>query len=218
MPLVSGGPSLNLDNRGGSMSSVVGSVHGFWRGGIVPVGAAGNDILAAEVASRETEVVRANGVVRRDDVVEVAGNAAVETDAVARGAAQVTTEETEAGVELLKHDCLCFNLADLLGDDPLGHLLENEEALLDDDDALAVANNFLILLDYGLAGEVTDEVIGAVEVIETRERSKPSVVVERESTSDKALAYGKRLSSNTGDEGGGEGDFNKLGEHFERVM
>jgi len=212
LPLVSGGPSTNLNS---SKSSAVGSPDRCGGGRGVPVRASGNDVLAADIASGEAEVVGAERRVGRDEVAEVAGDAAVIADAVARGAAQVTTEEAEAGVELFENDGLSLDLADLLSDDPLSHLLEDEETLLDDFDGLAVAYEFLRLLNDGLAGDAAYEVIRAVEVIEASQRREPSPVIERGSTSDKFLVYGERFSSNTRDEGRGDDDFKKLGEHFE---
>ncbi len=91
----------------------------------------------------------------------------VVADLVARLAAEITAEVSQAGVELLEDDGLRLNLADLLGDDPgsrmshefpwceigagdylpLGHLLEDDETLLDDLDLLGVAHNLLLLDD-----------------------------------------------------------------------
>jgi len=212
MSVVSGVPSINrfLDS---SLSGAVGGADGGWGGRRVPVGAGGDNVLAAEVASAEAEVAGGKRRVGRDDVTEVAGDSAVEADLVARGATQVTAEGAEAGVELLKHHSLSLDLADLLGDDPLGHLLDDKETLLDDFDGLAVADDFLLVLNNGLGGEVADEVIGAVEVVETRERGHASPVIERVSTSSETLGEG--LSSNTGDESRGNSDLDKLGEHFE---
>jgi len=214
LPLVSGSSSTTK-LKGSLLSCVVSRANGSGGGLGVPVGASGNDVLAADVASAEAEVVGAERRVGRDNVVEVAGDAAVETYAVARGAAQVAAEEAEAGVELFKNDSLSLDLADLLSDDPFGHLLEDEETLLDDFDGLAVAYQFLGLLDDSLAGDSADEVIRAVEVIETSQRREASPVIERVSTSDKRLVYGEGFSSNTRDEGRGNSDFKKLGEHFE---
>jgi len=145
----------------------------------------------------------------------VAGDTAVEADVVARGAAQITAEETEAGVELLEDDGLGLNLTDLLGDDPLGHLLENEETLLDDHNRLAVADNFLLIFDNSLAGERTNKIVRAIEIVETVEGGNSSVVIERVSTSNELSVRGHRLSGNTCNEGSGNDNFNELGEHFE---
>lgn len=133
MSVVSGAsPTNHFLNS--STSSAVGGPDGSWGGRSIPVGASRNDVLAAEVGSAEAKVAGGKRRVGRDDVAEMACNSAVEADVVARGAAQVTAEGAEAGVELLKHDGLSFDLADLLGYDPLGHLLEDEETLLDDYD------------------------------------------------------------------------------------
>lgn len=111
---------------------------------------------------------------------------------------EVTAEEAEAGMELLEDNGLGLYLADLLSDNPidqrtvsvmmlrgwkswflpLGHLLENKEALLDDLNRLGMADD-LVLLDYGL-GEVDRaiEVVRAVEIIETIEGGMATPVVE----------------------------------------
>jgi len=133
MSVVSGVPPIN-HFLNSSTSSAVGGPDGSWGGRSIPVGASRNDVLAAEVGSAKAKVGGGKRRVGRDDVTEMASNSAVEADVVARGAAQVTAEGAEAGVELLKHDGLSFDLADLLGYDPLGHLLEDEETLLDDYD------------------------------------------------------------------------------------
>jgi len=144
----------------------------------------------------------------------VAGDTAVEANVVARGAAQVTAEGTEAGVELLEDDGLGLNLTDLLGYDPLGHLLENEEALLDDHNRLAVADDFLLILDNSLAGEMANEVVRAVEVVESIEGGDSTVVIERVSTGNKLSIGWNWLSRDTCNEGRGNDNFDELGEHF----
>jgi len=112
---------------------------------IIPVGATNNDSVRTAVATTEPEVVTRKRAVGPADAAKVASNRAVEAALVARAAAQVMTEVTEAGVELLEDDSLGLNLADLFEDDPLGHLLEDEETLLDDLDGLGVADDALLL-------------------------------------------------------------------------
>lgn len=84
----------------------------------VPVGASGDDVVAANAASAEAEVVRRQRAGGRDDAREVAGDAAVEANATAGLASEVAAERAERRVELLKNYCLRLNFADLLSDDP----------------------------------------------------------------------------------------------------
>lgn len=128
----------------------------------------------------------------------MADNVGVVANLVARVAAEVTTEVSQAGVELLEDDGLRLNLADLLGDDPgskiscelawcsnvgevclpLSHLLEDDETLLDDLDLLSAADNLLLLNDNLLErGEVV-KVVRAVEVIEVVQGGDSTPVVE----------------------------------------
>jgi len=181
----------------------------------VPVGAGGNDVLLAEVASSEAKVVAGQRATGRDDGAEVASNATVKAGCMARSVAKITAEGAEARVKLLKDDGLGLHLADLLRDDPFSHLLEDEKALLDDLDRLAVADDFRLVLDDSLAGEVANEVIGNVEIVEAREGRVTLPVVERVSADSEVLVYGKGLSSNTGSDSSDGGDLEKLGEHFE---
>ena len=63
---------------------------------------------------------------------------------------------------------------------PLGHLLKNKEALLDDFDAFGTADDFLLLddSDRTLAEVAVIEVTGAVEVVKTAQGADSSPVVE----------------------------------------
>ena len=63
---------------------------------------------------------------------------------------------------------------------PLGEFLDDEEALLDDLDRLAVAHKLLVLLDDSLAVDRSDEVVRAVEAVEVGHRLVTVVVVERD--------------------------------------
>jgi len=108
------------------------------------------------------------------------GDAPVITDTVAGTARQITAEGAKAGVELLEDNGLSLNLADLLGDNPLSHLLYDKKALLDNLNRLAVADNFLLFFYDGLAGDRTAEVIGAIEVVEAGKGRDATPVVEGE--------------------------------------
>ncbi len=95
---------------------------------------------------------------------------------------QVVTEESKTGVELLEDDSLSLNLADLLEDDPLGHLLDDEQALLDDLYGLGVANNLCAGLDLLAEVDGAVEVIGTVEVVEVVEGGQATPAVEGDTT------------------------------------
>jgi len=148
----------------------------------------------------------------------VASNATVEADVVTRDTVEVIAEETEAGMELLEDDGLGLNLADLLEDDPLGHLLEDNETLLDDLDGLGVADDLGLLL-YDL-GEVDGavEVVRTIEVIEVIEGREATPVVEGDvvGAGEDLPADGDGFSESASDEGRGDKDSrSELGEHVE---
>jgi len=99
----------------------------------------------AEIGAREAPVVVAQRTVAVVEVAAVRGEAGIVTDTTTREVPEVAAEAVQAGVELLEDDGLGLDLANLLGDDALGHLLEDEETLLDDDNALGVADDLLLL-------------------------------------------------------------------------
>jgi len=178
----------------------------------------------SEVATRESEVAVAERAVAVVEVAEVRGDVRVVSDIAAREAPEVAAEAVHARVELLEDNGLRLNVADLLGDDALGHLLENKEALLDDCDALAVANEFLLLLhdgDRGRAEVTVVEVIGAVEVIEVAHGGESTIVVKRaRATGEKASRFnGESGGRNTGGEDGKSEDNGgcEFGEHDDEV-
>jgi len=137
--------------------------------GIIPVGATNNNGVGTIVGTREAEVVAGERTVWETDIAEVSSNGAVEANLVTRGTVEVTAEEVKAGAELLKDDGLSLNLADLLEDDPLGHLLEDEQALLDDLDGLSVADDLGLLFDGLAEVDRAIEVVYSVEVVEATE-------------------------------------------------
>lgn len=138
---------------------------------------------------------------------------AVEADLVVGETSQVTAEASEVGVELFEDDGLGLDFADLLGDDPLGHLLEDDELLLDDLNTLCAADK-LLLLDDDLVEVGSIKVIHAIEVVEVVQGSKASPVVEcREAPGSqfevRAECY--RTSQNSSGQGG---DVDKLNGEF----
>jgi hypothetical protein len=112
----------------------------------------------AKVSGRERAIRIAN-------VAKVAGDTLVEADIMPRGAAQVMAEVTKTGMELLEDDGLGLNFTNLLRNDTLGHLLEHNQALLDNFNSFSMANH-LLLLDDLLDDVRAVEVIGTVEVVE----------------------------------------------------
>jgi len=206
-------PGPILDGR---LGSAEGTSDGSRGGPTVPVRALGDDVLLAEVETGESEVVGAQGRVRVHHVAEVAGDTAVVADAVLRLTAEVTAEGAHAGGELLEDDSLSLDVADLLGDDPLGHLLQDEETLLDDRDGLSVADELGILLDDGLREGGTAEVVGAVEVVEPGHRGEPSPVVEGVGSAGIEILrlVGKGGRDDGADESSGGKNLENLGEHF----
>jgi len=118
-----------MDSRSGSIKC---GLDGGGRCLVVPVASTGNDSVEAEAGPGEPKIVVANRTVGAHNITEVARNTAVVASTVTRAARDIMAEGAHARVELLKDDGLSFDLADLLGDDPLGHLLKDEEALLND--------------------------------------------------------------------------------------
>jgi len=162
-----------VDGRAGSgVSAVDGAARAA-----SPVVARGDDVGVAEIAAGETEVAGAERAVTLVEVAEVRGDVRVVSDTATGEAPEVAAEAVQARVELFEDDGLGLNLADLLGDDPLGHLLEDKQALLNDLNRLAVADNFLFLYDDSLR-DFSREVVRTVEVIKSRERFNAHIVVE----------------------------------------
>jgi hypothetical protein len=82
---------------------------------------------------------------------------------------QVIAEETKAGVELLEDNGLGLNFANLLGDDPFGHLLKNEETLLNNFNGLRVADDLLGRVYHLGEMDRAVKVVDSVEIIEAAE-------------------------------------------------
>jgi hypothetical protein len=145
---------------------------------IDPVSSTDSNDMASDIMTAEAKVVSRKAPVKVIEILEVPDNVRVVTNLEARESVKISLEMTEAGVELLKDDGLGLDFADLLGDDAFGHLLEDGETLLDDDDALGVADE-LLFGDDGLGEVGMGEVVNAVEVIEAREGGVASVAAER---------------------------------------
>lgn len=139
------------------------------RRGIIPVRSTNGNRVCTEIRAREPEVAGRQRAIRQADVVEVSCNRTVEPNRVTRHMLEVVGEKSKARMELLKDDRLGLNLADLFGDDALGHLLDDEETLLDDLDGLGVADH--LGRSVNDLGEVDGavKVVGAVEVVEVGE-------------------------------------------------
>lgn len=161
----------------------------------------------SKVLAREAHVIGAQGTIAVVHVAGLRGNTRVISNITTRGTPKVAAKAAQTRVELFEYDGLGFDFADLLGDDPLGHLLKNKEALLDDFDAFGTADDFLLLddSDRTLAEVAVIEVTGAVEVVKTAQGADSSPVVEglRWITSNELRGAGSsRGGSNTGRKSG----------------
>jgi len=204
-------------------SSIECSVNNGGRRVAIPVVSKRNDVLAAKVGSVESKIVGAERTVGVHDAAEVAGDTTVVANAVAGLASDIMAEVAHAGLELFKDDGLGLDLADLLRDNPLSHLLKDEETLLNDYNTLAVAYKLLVLLNDDLLPLGTTEVVGAVEVIEAIEGRDALPVVERDggawrdrrvSSGNQSPDLGQRLGHDTDNHGRSGEDGEKFGEHF----
>jgi len=144
----------------------------------IPIRAANDDGLATDIMTSEAEVGGAERAVSFEEIANVACDANVEANVVARDAADVVSEQTNAGVELRKSDSLCLNFAHLFRDDPLSHLLDDKETLLDDFYGFRVADEFLVLFDHSLFRDGANEIIHAIEVVEAGKRGKSTPVIK----------------------------------------
>jgi hypothetical protein len=130
---------------------------------------------------------------------------------------EVAVEEVEAGVELLKRNDLSFNFADLFRDNPLGHLLEDKEALLNNIDGFSAADYFFALLDDSLTGDRAHEVIGTVEVVKSRERFQAFKAIKRRDTPRGEASNGRDgRRGSASDEGSGQNELVECREHFDQ--
>jgi hypothetical protein len=201
--------------------ATVGILDSGARTAIVPVVAANDDSLMSEVVAGEAKVVGAERAVTAHDLTEVLDDVAIIANLVVGMAAQVTAEAVEARVPLLEDNGLSFDLADLLSDDPLGHLLQDNQALLDDFNALSMADKFMLLLDNDLAEVRAIEVINTIEVVEVVQGSMATPVVERREATNGQFIVGPEGDWSSGDirSQGGEGNGGELSKHgvsFER--
>lgn len=133
--------------------------------------------MGADVATLEAEVVEDKVAIAIMEVADHVGNVLVKTDGATRLVEQVAGEVVKAGEELSVDDGLDFNLADGLSDDALGEFTEDSQLLLDDVNALVLADD-LLLLDFNDLVVEAAEVVDTIEVIEVGKRVKPAPVVE----------------------------------------
>jgi hypothetical protein len=152
--------------------------------------ATNDDGLVSEIVTSEAKVVGAEGAVTADDLTEVTSDPAVEADLVVGVATEIAAEAVQARVPLLEDDGLSLNLADLLGDDPLGHLLENDQALLNDFNTLSAADELVLLLYNDLVVVGTIKVFGAIEVVKVVQGSMTTPVVEGGECADSKFKLG----------------------------
>jgi len=146
----------------------------------VPVASRNNNGVRAHIAAVETEIVVAERAVRVVEVSKVGNDGAVIADLMTRGALKVVTEAAERREILLEDNRLRLHVADLLSDYLLSHFLQNGEALLNDRDGLAVADNFLGAFFDDLVGMEVIEVVRPIEAIEVVERRDAMPAVERD--------------------------------------
>lgn len=85
----------------------------------IPIRAANDDGLATDIMTSEAEVGGAERAVSFEEIADVACDANVEANVVARDAADVVSEQTNASMELRESDGLCLNFAHLFRDDPV---------------------------------------------------------------------------------------------------
>jgi len=125
----------------------------------------------------EAQVVGGERPICVADATKVVGDPLVIPNLVIGMTRNIVAKETEVGRELLENDSLSLDLADLLGNDPLGHLLEDEKTLLNDFNGLGMANE-LVLFNNGLGELRVDEVARTEEVVETVHGGDAIPVVE----------------------------------------
>jgi len=179
---------------------------------LIPIVSINNNSLPSEVVASETEVVEVERVVGIEDLVEVSRDPTVEANLVTSMAAQVTAETVKTRVPLFENNGLGLNVTDSLGDDPLGHLLQHDQALLNYLDALCTANKLVFWLDEHLIMTRSIEVINTIEVVEIVERrDTPPVIEGANVTSSQVGAMGKWASEGRSSQGGEDSEFSEHG-------
>jgi len=201
------------------LCGLVGAANGARRAVLVPV-VGRNIVVGADVLAAEAKVVVAQRPVRVVEV-SVVGHDAVVVSSMAVGVvSQVVAETAERRIVLLEDNGLCFNFADLLGDDLLRHLLKDSQALLNDSDLLSVANKFAVLLDHNLVEIVeVGKVVSAIEVIESVQGRYPAPVIEGLASSSKGIAgLVGRSGHPASSECNGNEESGEFGEHNDCVL
>ncbi len=130
-----------MNGSNGTMRSSECSRDGPRRSRIIPVRTTHKNGASTKFATRKPKVINRERSILMDNVAEMARNASVKANLMSGDTMQVITEETETSVELLKDYGLSLDFTDLLGDDSLGHFLEDEEALLNDFNGFGVADD-----------------------------------------------------------------------------
>jgi len=167
----------------------------------------------------EAEVVVAQRPVGVVEVSVVLDDAVVVASVAAGAVSQVVAEAAERRIVLLEDDCLCLDLADLLRDNLLCHLLEDGQALLDDYHLLRVANKLAVLLDHNLVEAAgVGEIVRAIEVVEVVKGRDAAPVVEGLAASSDGVGLvggGRRHASGESDGNEESGEFS---EHDDCVL
>jgi len=173
-----------------------------------------NDSLAAKIVASKSKVVGSEGAIVAKDLTEVACNSVVEADRVVGVAAKIAAKAVQARVPLLKDYSLCLDLANLLSNDTFCHLLQDEQALLNDCNLLDMTNDLVLLFYNNLVEMGAIEVLYTMETIEVRQRREATPVIERlESSGSKVISWSdsNRPCEDRGSESSEKGELSKHG-------
>jgi len=207
-----------MDTVHGIPGSTVSSTNRNERITVIPVVAINDNGVVAEITTRETKVMGRERTIGIEEIVVLGEDVLVETDLFAGETTEVLTETTETSMPLFEDDGLCFDFTDGFGDNPLGHLLDDEKALLDDLDLLAVANDLLLGGDNGLAAAGSVEVVDTEEVIKVAHGRDTTPVIEGLRSARNQIITAPDSQRSRGDAShGGESrdeDESDLGEHI----
>lgn len=185
------------------LNLTIGLVDASIAGVVVPVASLDADGVASDVHTVPSQVLDDAIALGVMDRANLRSDGLIKGDIAGRDMAQVVEEGRAAGEELLVQDSLGLNMADLLGDYPLVVLSDDCEILLDDLDALSMADNSLFL-DNRLGN--AREVINAIEVIKARNAEG---TVERGVTTTLGQSRQEGRDGLRGSNGGAEGQGSK---------
>lgn len=162
--------------------------------------------VLAKVLTSEVPVIEVEReVVLVDDLGEMLDNLLIIPDLVvlSRVPANVASESVQTRIPLLENDGLALDFTYGLYDDLLGHLLQDEETLLDDVNGMDLADEFMLGLDKDLLKLVAVPVIDAVEVVKAFEGVVASPVVKDDvlhGSVDRCVDGGRDVVDRSGDD------------------